>query len=279
MRAGFVSTMVLVALLACFHVRGQTLYQSDADFTKFAMKLRESAILHLEAEVAIPTQHSPDTGPYPWKTSIIATVFWIGGGAKGEGRASAWDSKWEAHYGGFDNPNPAGRRNFIPIDFVPRLNPFYVALPYNDIAKGATKPEARVVIPWFRELVDRGEWQEGRSICRDRWVLIRNSAGKACYAQWSDCGPFRADHWQYVFGNEKPRPNANAGAGLNVSPAVRDYLDLDSTDVVDWKFVRVDNVPAGPWALYGENNPLTKKDHAPEPEVPAAPAPPAANAH
>jgi hypothetical protein len=76
------------------------------------------------------------------------------------------------------------------------LNPFYVALPYNDIAKGATKPEARVVIPWFRELVDRGEWQEGRSICRDRWVLIRNSAGKACYAQWSDCGPFRADHWQ-----------------------------------------------------------------------------------
>jgi hypothetical protein len=66
---------------------------------------------------------------------------------------------------------------------------------------------------------------------------------------------------------------------LNVSPAVRDYLDLDSTDVVDWKFVRVDNVPAGPWALYGENNPLTKKDHAPEPEVPAAPAPPAANAH
>ena len=111
------------------------------------------------------------------------------------------------------------------------------------------------MISWFKEAFV----EEGKSICRDRWVAIRNSAGKVCYAQWSDCGPFRADHWQYVFGNEKPRPNANGGAGLNVSPAVRDYLQLSSTDVTDWKFVDANEVPNGPWALYGENNHFVKQ--------------------
>jgi hypothetical protein len=34
------------------------------------------------------------------------------------------------------------------------------------------------------------------------------------------------DYWQYVFGNERPKPTLNKGAGLDVSPAVRDYLGL-----------------------------------------------------
>jgi hypothetical protein len=77
------------------------------------------------------------------------------------------------------------------------------------------------------------------------------------YAQWEDCGPFRTDHWQYVFGNDRPKPNLNHGAGLDVSPAVRDYLGLSSTyDVCDWKFVEVSEIPVGPWARYGENNDL-----------------------
>jgi hypothetical protein len=74
------------------------------------------------------------------------------------------------------------------------------------------------------------------------------------YAQWSDCGPFRTDHWQYVFGNERPKPNLNQGAGLDVSPAVRDYLGLGSKDVTDWKFVEFREVPFGPWSRWGENN-------------------------
>jgi hypothetical protein len=44
-------------------------------------------------------------------------------------------------------------------------------------------------------------------------------------------GPFRTDYWQYVFGNERPKLNLNKGAGLDVSPAVRDYLGLSDTDV------------------------------------------------
>jgi hypothetical protein len=57
-----------------------------------------------------------------------------------------------------------------------------------------------------------------------------------------------------VFGNERPKRNLNKGAGLDVSPAVRDYLGLKETDVTDWQFVEVRDVPPGPWRSYGENN-------------------------
>ena len=75
-----------------------------------------------------------------------------------------------------------------------------------------------------------------------------------CYAQWEDVGPFRSDHWEYVFGNARPSPNLNRGAGLDVSPAVRDYLMLGSNDLTDWRFVDFQEVPSGPWALHGDNN-------------------------
>jgi hypothetical protein len=90
-------------------------------------------------------------------------------------------------------------------------------------------------------------------VCRHRWVAVRKG-DRICYAQWEDCGPFLTDHFQYVFGNERPKPNANHGAGLSVSPSVRDYLGLAPTDVVDWQFVEVRDVPPGPWRSYGDNN-------------------------
>jgi hypothetical protein len=243
----FTAVLVLAGGSLC----AQSPYQTDADFAAYAMKLREAALLKMEPLVVVPltSRTLRVSDRYPWKTGIVTTLFSVGG-AKGSDKARAWDPKWQESFGGFDNPNPAKRRNFIPVAFVPRLNPFYIALPYNDVARGTTKPEAKVVIPWFREAFV----QEGQTVCRDRWIAIRSSAGKVCYAQWSDCGPFRSDHWQYVFGNEKPKPNSNQGAGLNISPAVRDYLRLDGTDVTDWKFVDFKDVPKGPWSLYGENN-------------------------
>jgi hypothetical protein len=204
---------------------------------------------------------------YAWKTNIVTTLFWIGERPSANNptpnHSSSWDVNWAQNYGGFDNPDPAARRNFIPVRFTPRQNPFYVALPYNDVTRGTAKPEARVVIPWFKEAFER----EGQSVCRDRWVAIRNRAGRIAYAQWSDCGPFRTDHWQYVFGNERPRPNLNQGAGLDVSPAVRDYLGISSTDVTDWKFVDFKEVPSGPWARYGENNTFVQKASPTSPKV------------
>jgi hypothetical protein len=35
---------------------------------------------------------------------------------------------------------------------------------------------------------------------------------------------------------------------------VRDYLGLGPTDVTDWQFVEVRDVPPGPWRSYGDNN-------------------------
>lgn len=233
----------------------QSPYQSSSDFAKYAMKLRESALLKIEPQVFIPTTgRNMVFGRYPWKMKIVTTVFWIGERAAGNNpvpnHKSSWDPEWESNYGGFDNPDPSTRRNYIPVNFVPHQNPFYCALPYNDVTHGTTKPEAFQVIPWFKEMFER----PGKSVCQNRWIAIRSHSGRVCYAQWSDCGPFSTDDWQYVFGNKIPKPNLNQGAGLDVSPAVRDYLGLGSKDATDWKFVEYRDVPPGPWSRYGENN-------------------------
>ncbi len=190
---------------------------------------------------------------YPWKQNIVTTVFWIGETPSGNNpvpnRSSSWDKEWAKSYGGFDDPNPARRQDYIPVKFTPRQNPFYCALPYNDKATNGHRPEAPQVIPWFKEAYQG----PGVSVCKGRWVAIRKG-NRTVYAQWEDAGPFRTDHWQYVFGNERPKPNLNRGAGLDVSPAVRDYLGLHETDVTDWQFVDFKDVPRGPWSKLGENN-------------------------
>ncbi len=260
MKAAYLSLMLGCAVLGFLPGNGafaESPYQSSADFSKYAEKMRESALLHLEPTVIIPTNSRPfsfGSSTYPWKLGIYTTIFWVGEPAAPPRNpvanvSSSWDHEWETDFGGFDDPER--RRGFCPAGFTPKLNPFYVALPYNDVTHGATKPEARFVIPWFKNAFVK----EGESVCKDRWIAIRNPSTRAvCYAQWSDCGPFRTDHWQYVFGNETPKPNLNHGAGLDVSPAVRDYLHLSGIDITDWRFVEAREVPRGPWAEYGDNN-------------------------
>src|SRR5947199_197478 len=120
-------------------------YATAADFAKYAMKLREQALLKVEPQVFIPTSSRPAIQRYPWKTNIVTTVFWVGEQAAGNNPVpnyrSSWDANWTNNYGGFD-----------------------------------------------------------------------------------------------------------------VSPAVRDYLGLAPTDVTDWQFIEVRDVPPGPWRSYGENN-------------------------
>jgi len=196
---------------------------------------------------------------YPWKTKIVTTIFWIGEQPSGNNpvpnHTSSWDKQWTRNYGGFDDPNPAHRSNYIPVKFTPRQNPFYCALPYNDKARTGHRPEAPRVVPWFNEAYQG----PAASTCKDRWVAIRKG-NRTAYAQWEDAGPFRTDHWQYVFGNERPKSNLNRGAGLDVSPAVRDYLGLRQTDVTDWRFVTFGDVPRGPWSALGENNTFVIND-------------------
>lgn len=209
----------------------------------------------------------PEPGQkYPWRNQIVTTVFWIGEDPTANNpvpnHASSWDADWAKKYGGLDTPDKAQRANYRPVAFTPGQNPFYIALPYNDKMAEGHKPEAAQVIPWFKEAY-RGP---GMSVLKDRWVAIRYR-GKVCYAQWEDCGPFRTDHWQYVFGQERPKPNLNRGAGLDVSPAVRDFLGMNDTDVTDWRFCELNEVPTGPWAMLGENNPLVQNRRGGEPQM------------
>lgn len=193
---------------------------------------------------------------YPWKRNIVTTVFWIGEKPTANNpvpnTVSAWDRRWTSNYGGYDNPSKAAREGFIPKGFVPGQNPFYFALPYNDISKTGTKSSAREVVPWF----DESFYRSGRTVLKGRWIAIRK-AGKVCYAQWEDVGPFETDDWPYIFGDERPKTKKNRGAGLDVSPAVRDYLGFPGGyGTVDWRFVDLDEVPDGPWKTWGANNPF-----------------------
>lgn len=194
---------------------------------------------------------------YPWKRQIVTTVFWIGERPTANNPVpndkSSWDVEWVRNYGGYDNPDPRARSesDYTPVAIsAPKQNPFYIALPYNDVARHGTKPEAGLVIPWFRTAFEK----TGKSVCKGRWIAIRRN-GKVCYAQWEDVGPYRTDHWQYVFGNERPTANRNQGAGLDVSPAIRDFLGFGGgKSVTDWRFVEFYEVPDGPWREHGENN-------------------------
>jgi len=226
--------------------------------TKNHHRLDDSLLLKVDPLGYTPPNLSLDANNnganrYPWKSDIVTTVFWIGENPTANNpvpnHASSWDKNWAKNYGGFDDPNRANRQDYMPVNFTPRQNPFYCALPYNDKAREGHRPEAPKVVPWFKEAY-KGP---AVSVCKDRWVEIRKG-NRVVYAQWEDAGPFRTDHWEYVFGNERPKPNLNHGAGLDVSPAVRDYLGLAETDVTDWKFVDFSEVPPGPWARVGDNN-------------------------
>jgi hypothetical protein len=262
----------VIALLAFASLRAavaQSPYQSSADFAKYAMRLREESLLQLEPQVVVPTNSTQPgmRGIYPWHTHINTTIFWVGEAPSQNNPvhnySSSWDREWWRSFGGADSPDVKNRRRLpeggtIPGSFIPQQNPFYFALPYNDVSGGRHKPEARKWIPWFNQVFE----EEGKSVLRDRWIAIRRSmpdgSARVCYAQWADCGPFTTEHYQYVFGNdtEKPRANLNQGAGLDVSPAVRDYLDIGNLAIVEWKFVEFQDVPLGSWSRYGDNNPF-----------------------
>ena len=194
---------------------------------------------------------------YPWKKNITATVFWIGEKPTTRNptpnHASSWDTAWQVNYGGYDNPDKTARIQFRPKAFTPRLNPFYVALPYNDVINYRQhKPEASKVIPWWNRRLDK---RPGKTALKGRWVQIVHGQ-RVCYAQWEDCGPFTTNDWQYVFGNQRPKNTKNKGAGIDISPAVRDYLGMTTNGTVHWRFIDFSRIPRGPWAYYGKNNPF-----------------------
>ena len=202
---------------------------------------------------------------YPWKQNITATVFWIGESPTKNNptpnHASSWDTQWQKNYGGFDDPNPAARIQYRPKSFIPKLNPFYVALPYNDSKRyNQHRPEAPKFVHWWHRRADK---RPGKTSLKGRWVQIIYGK-KTCYAQWEDCGPFHTDDYNYVFGNSRPKNKKNNNAGIDISPAIRDYLGMRSNAKVHWRFVSFSNIPRGPWSLYGKNNPFLYPSQDPD---------------
>jgi len=190
---------------------------------------------------------------YPLKRNIITTCFWVGQGTTGyddtTNYSSAWDEQWTHSFGGVDSPtlrmntNSSGTFS-LPKKFAPTRNPFYVALPFNDIKFPKL---AEKYVPWWNQKAHNSD--PYKSQCHGHWLMIQYQ-GRVCFAQWEDVGPFRYDHASYVFGND--RPDTYTKAGLDVSPAVKDYLGLSGLDKTTWRFVENDEVPYGPWIEYSE---------------------------
>jgi hypothetical protein len=178
--------------------------------------------------------------------NITSTIFWVGEKASDANNdisnsPSAWDENWKKHFGGTDTSQK--RNGFYPSAFVPKENPFYIALPFNDFDKnGNRRANLQNLIPWANEK----KYSDNESVCKNRWVKITKGS-KTVYAQWEDVGPFKENDAQYVFGTGTPASHTNNYSGIDASPAVRDYLGLKGIDKVDWQFVDASDVPAGPW--------------------------------
>ena len=171
----------------------------------------------------------------------MTTIFWVGEGASGDNGfihnyASYWDVNWMKHFGGVDNP--LKRKGYMPAAFTPKQNPFYVALPFAEVDTQGRVKEITKKIPGYGT---------NQPLTKNRWVEIRYS-GKSCFGQWQDVGPFGEDDFDWVFGSAtKPKNTQGLKAGLDVSPAVAEFLGLKDSDKTEWRFVDEQSVPNGPW--------------------------------
>src|SRR5512135_1077936 len=125
---------------------------------------------------------SPTISGYP-EHRCVATEFWCGEEADADNdfisnAPSAWCDDWVASFGGIDHPR---RRNgYLPAGFVPRENPFYLALPFADYDEKGVRPNVRR-IPWHFGGPD--QYPENESLLKNRWVQVRHR-GRTAYGQW-----------------------------------------------------------------------------------------------
>ncbi|MEP7162775.1 MAG: hypothetical protein ABI747_03360, partial [Candidatus Moraniibacteriota bacterium] len=228
-----------------FHMKPKEITRYVIDFP---INLSRS-LFGIPGELNGPEANSTNRTRYTRHSQVTVTLFWVGEKAGKDNHdisnaSSAWDEEWAAHFGGVDAPNTRGA-NFFPEDFTPFENPFYFALPYNDFdKKGKRKRESWELVPWS----GGKKWSEKESMLKNRWIKVIKD-GRSAYAQWEDVGPFGEEDSDYVFGTVRPKSKSNKNAGLDVSPAVNQYLDLNDIDTVDWQFIDEEDVPNGPWKM------------------------------
>lgn len=226
---------------------------------------------------------------YPTHFAVPATIFWVGEPSTKQNGctanlSSAFDSDWVGAYGGCDAAMHRRHEHDgfdRPKSFVPKENPFYVALPYGGNEDAPWRDE----IPW---VADRKDATSARDALKNRWVAVRRGL-VTCYAQWEDVGPFCVDDAPYVFGGATPRNDgigcagerADAGqgngtaSGIDLSPAVASCLGATFEQglfPVDWWFVDDAFVPEGPWLRVVTSSPV--RDGPPPGGKPCFQAPP-----
>ena len=186
---------------------------------------------------------------YPLHSNVTATIFWVGEAAGPDNdyiqnQSSAWLDDWQGAFGGVDDPNNRCGDNHFPCGFIPKENPYYFALPYNDLDDSGVRKVSAQNIPWYEKVVS----DNPTSIVKNHWVKISYTAhgeAKTAYGQWEDAGPFFYDDFDYVFKNTK-KPTSDR-AGIDLSPALAAYLGVPGRGVVTWQFVDMADIPEGPW--------------------------------
>jgi hypothetical protein len=102
---------------------------------------------------------------YPWKTGIVTTVFWIGENGGSGNERSAWNPHWTRDNGGADDQYDLS--GYASAKHASTLNPFYVSLPFNDLAH----PD--MAARWLPTGWSATSGNKGASTCKDRWVRSR----------------------------------------------------------------------------------------------------------
>lgn len=218
---------------------------------------------------ATPTPKAPPApvDPYPWHTDIVSTTFWVGeifdpNASDGSQVISTYDGNWYRNYGGCDGvitgsgcetERRTAANGYFPFHMVPKQNPFYLDLPFDDVNDSAAYARRGAVVPWSQAPgYATAIRNPNTSLMKNRWVEIQKG-GAICYGQIEDAGPGEYDDVNYVFGTNNARPqNARyGGAGMDVSPAMNGCLGFAELngdgDHVNWRFIDTDQVPAGPW--------------------------------
>ena len=79
--------------------------------------------------------------------------------------SSVWDDDWVSHYGGVDSPR--NRSQYLPSGFIPKENPFYFALPYDDFYDNRTrKADSYGTVYW----AGKRPWNDSMSMVKNSWI-------------------------------------------------------------------------------------------------------------
>jgi hypothetical protein len=210
---------------------------------KFTHESSSNSPVHpSQPQIEKPISVAEHKTTYPDHKEIIATTFWVGeeGDESNDfiqNKSSAWLDDWMGSFGGVDDPE--NRCGYSPCNVNLKENPFYFALPYNDLNDQGVQKASAKNIPWYNPSAPKDVSQ-----LKNHWIEVTNHAGKKAYAQWEDVGPFGEEDFNYVFGDQRPEEKR---AGLDLSPGATDYLNLNGQEKVDWHFIDASGVPDGPW--------------------------------